>query len=83
MTPLLLETLLAQAGGGDEAAFSELYDRSAAHVLGLIAAMHPDTAAQLCQDAYLEIWRQAPLFTRRSTSAVTFILRIVHDTATT
>ncbi len=78
-TPDLAE-LLKRSGRGDEAAFAELYDATAARAYGLAVRVvrDPAQAEEVTQEAFLEIWRTASRFDKERGSAVSWILTLVH-----
>lgn len=73
-----MHTLLLAVGRGDTSAFSDLYDRTAAQILGMVTAAHPGlaTAADVCERIFLQVWRLAPRFDPTNETAAAFILRI-------
>jgi RNA polymerase sigma-70 factor (ECF subfamily) len=78
-TPDLGE-LLKLSGRGDEAAFAQLYDATAARAFGLAVRVvrDPAQAEEVSQEAFLEIWRTASRFDPAKGSAVSWILTLVH-----
>ena len=76
----VLADLLRRSGRGDEAAFAELYDATAARAFGLAVRVvrDPAQAEEVAQEAFLEIWRTAGRFDVKKGSAVSWILTIVH-----
>jgi RNA polymerase sigma-70 factor (ECF subfamily) len=79
----VLADLLRLSGRGDEAAFAELYDATAARAFGLAVRVvrDPAQAEEVTQEAFLEIWRTAGRFDVKKGSAVSWILTIVHRKA--
>jgi RNA polymerase sigma-70 factor (ECF subfamily) len=79
----VLGDLLRLSGRGDEAAFAELYDATAARAFGLAVRVvrDPAQAEEVAQEAFLEIWRTAGRFDAKKGSAVSWILTIVHRKA--
>lgn len=77
------EDLLAQVASGDKAAFSELYDQSAARVFGLVRRILIDEAQseEVTQEIFLEIWQTAAKYTATRGSAMTWILTMTHRRA--
>jgi RNA polymerase sigma-70 factor (ECF subfamily) len=75
--------LLRRSARGDEAAFAELYDASAARTYGLALRVvrDPAQAQEVTQEAYLEIWRTASRFDPGKGSAISWLLTIVHRKA--
>jgi RNA polymerase sigma-70 factor (ECF subfamily) len=80
---IVLADLLRLSGRGDEAAFAELYDATAARAFGLAVRVvrDPAQAEEVAQEAFLEIWRTAGRFDVKKGSAVSWILTIVHRKA--
>ena len=78
-----LAELLKLSGRGDESAFAELYDATAARAYGLAVRVvrDPAQAEEVTQEAFLEIWRTASRFDRARGSAVSWILTLVHRKA--
>jgi RNA polymerase sigma-70 factor (ECF subfamily) len=79
----VLADLLRLSGRGDEAAFAELYDATAARAFGMAMRVvrDPAQAEEVAQEAFLEIWRTAGRFDVNKGSAVSWILTIVHRKA--
>ncbi len=75
-----LAELLKLSGRGDEAAFAQLYDATAARAFGLAVRVvrDPAQAEEVTQEAFLEIWRTASRFDPERGSAVSWILTLVH-----
>jgi RNA polymerase sigma-70 factor (ECF subfamily) len=75
-----LGELLKLSGRGDEAAFAQLYDATAARAFGLAVRVvrDPAQAEEVSQEAFLEIWRTASRFDPAKGSAVSWILTLVH-----
>lgn len=59
-----LGLLLRRSGSGDQAAFAQLYDRTAATVYGLAVRVtrSPEIAAEVVQEVYLMAWQQSARF---------------------
>ena len=62
--PVPAEDLLLSVARGDQMAFSELYDRLAPRVLGLVRRLVRDHAQseEVTQEVFLEIWQSASRF---------------------
>jgi RNA polymerase sigma-70 factor (ECF subfamily) len=75
-----LADLLRRASRGDEAAFAEWYDATAARAFGLAIRVLRDRAQaeEVTQEAYLDCWRTAARFDESKGSAVSWLLTIVH-----
>ena len=77
------ENLLAQIAGGDQAAFSALYDDFSPRVFGLIRRLLVDhsQAEEVTQEVFLEIWQNASRYERSKGGASTWILTMAHRRA--
>src|SRR3546814_10572719 len=66
--PVDLAALFRRASRGDESAFGQLYDATAARVHGLVLRVvrDPAQAEDVTQEAYPEVWRTASRFAPRS-----------------
>jgi RNA polymerase sigma-70 factor, ECF subfamily len=78
-----LDGLLQRTAGGDQQAFSELYDRTAPRVLGLVKRVLVDHAQseEVTQEVFLEVWRTAVKFERGRGSAMSWMLTMAHRRA--
>jgi RNA polymerase sigma-70 factor, ECF subfamily len=78
-----LKPLLAAAARGDQQAFAELYDSTSARVYGLIHRVLRDAAqaAEVTQEAYLEVWQQADRFDASRSGVLPWLLMIAHRRA--
>ena len=78
-----LSFLIARAGDGEDAAFSELYaltSRKMRKTARTVCA--PGTEVEdILQDAYLKIWRNAPNFDPDRSSPISWMSVIVRNTA--
>lgn len=81
--PTDLATLLRHSARGDEAAFANFYDATAAqaHGLALRVVRNPAHAQEVTQEAYLEVWRHCARFDESRGSARGWLLMIVHRAA--
>jgi RNA polymerase sigma-70 factor (ECF subfamily) len=77
------EDLLVQVAAGGQPAFAALYDRAASRVFGLVRRLLIDAAQaeEVCQEAWVQIWQQAPRFDPTAGSAMTWIMTIAHRRA--
>ena len=68
---------------GDQAAFAELYDDTAARVHGLVLRVvrDPAQAEEVTQEVFLEIWRTSSRFDADRGSAISWMLTIAHRRA--
>jgi RNA polymerase sigma-70 factor, ECF subfamily len=64
------EELLARIAGRDVAAFEELYDRSAAGLLGMLMRILSERAAaeQILEDVFARLWSEARRWSREGSS---------------
>lgn len=78
-----LAVLLTQAATGDEGAFAEIYDLTAARVHGMVLRVLRDPAQseEVTQEVFLEIWRSASRFSRERGTALSWIITIAHRRA--
>ncbi len=78
-----LDELLVRSGSGDTAAFTELYDRLAPRVFGLVCCLVQDAAEAeaLTHDAFVEAWRRAPTYDPASGGAVSWVLVLARRVA--
>lgn len=74
---------LQEVAAGDRDAFARLYDLTSPRVHGLIVRVirDRDLAQEVAQEAYLQIWREAPTFRRDRGSALSWLLTIAHRRA--
>ncbi|UFS59450.1 sigma-70 family RNA polymerase sigma factor [Subtercola endophyticus] len=78
-----LDSLLERVATADQRAFSELYDRVAPRVLGLVRRLLVDHAQseEVTQEVFLEIWKTAPKFDTERGAAMSWILTMAHRRA--
>lgn len=78
-----LVELLARSSRGDEQAFAELYDRTSPRIYGMVLRVMRDAsqAAEVTQEVYLEIWRQAARFDPERSAVLPWLLMIAHRRA--
>lgn len=81
--PASLESLIALAARGDEGAFAQLYDRTSGRVYGMVLRVVRDAAqsAEVTQDIYLELWRNAARFDAGKGGVLPYLLMIAHRRA--
>ena len=75
-----LADVLARVGRGDQAAFAALYDRTAAHVLGLVTLMLGDTAAaeDVTAAVYQQLWHTAARYQPARGGPHAWLLGVAH-----
>ena len=78
-----LAELLTRAGRGDESAFAEWYDATAARAFGLAVRVLRDRAQaeEVTQESYLDCWRHAARYDQSVGSTLSWLLTIVHRKA--
>ena len=78
-----LDRLVEGIAAGDQNAFSELYDRIAPRVLGLIKRVLIDhsQSEEVAQEVFLEVWKTAARFESGRGKAMTWILTMAHRRA--
>lgn len=78
-----LAELLRASARGDQAAFAQLYDATAAraHGLALRVVRDPAQAEEVTQEAFLEVWRTAARFDSDRGSALSWLLTLTHRKA--
>lgn len=78
-----LAALLARAALGDQSAFAEFYDRTAARAYGLIKRLlkKPELAEDVTAEVFLQVWRQAATFDGTRGSALTWLMTIARSRA--
>src|SRR5712691_11277074 len=77
-TPVEITWLLAAVIKGDTAAFERLYAASCAKVYGVVLRIvrRHDLAADVMEEAYLEIWRRAGEFDPAHTTPMAWMVGI-------
>lgn len=78
-----LSNLLARAGLGDRAAFATLYQRTSAHLLGVILRIQRDRgqAEDILQEVYVNVWRAAQSFDAAQSRPRTWLTSIARNRA--
>jgi RNA polymerase sigma-70 factor (ECF subfamily) len=78
-----LESALARAAAGDQAAFASLYDALAPVVFGIVRRVlrDPAQAEEVTQEVFVEIWRQAARFDATRANVRTWAIMIAHRRA--
>lgn len=74
------EMLLERVSGGDQEAFSVLYERFSDRVFGLTSRILRDAsqAEEVSQEIFLEIWQRASRFDRARGTATSWIMTLAH-----
>ncbi len=78
-----LSALLARAATGDQAAFQQFYDRTAAKLFGIIVRILVERgdAEDVLQEVYVTVWRKAAEFDAARASPVTWVATIARNRA--
>jgi RNA polymerase sigma factor (sigma-70 family) len=78
-----LRSCIAAVGRGDEAAFGALYDATLGRVYGLALRItrNAQSAEEVAEDAYWQVWRQALRFDPARGNAMAWLLTIVRSRA--
>jgi RNA polymerase sigma factor (sigma-70 family) len=78
-----LASLLARAGLGDRVAFATLYERTSAHLLGVVLRINRDRAhaEDVLQEVYVNVWRAAQGFDAAQSQPLTWLTRIARNRA--
>ncbi len=82
-TPVEITWLLAAVTKGDAQAFERLYAATCAKVYGVVLRIlrRPDLAADVMEDAYLQIWQRAGEFDPTIQSPVAWMVAIARSRA--
>ena len=82
-TPVEITWLLAAVAKGDKAAFERLYNATAAKLYGVVLRIlrRHDLAADVMEQAYLEIWRSAGEFNAAHSTALAWMVAIARRLA--
>jgi RNA polymerase sigma factor (sigma-70 family) len=78
-----LAALLARAGIGDKAAFATLYQRTSAHLFGVVLRINRDRAQaeDILQEVYVNVWRAASGFDAAQSQPLTWLTSIARNRA--
>jgi len=78
-----LARLLARAGIGDRAAFATLYERTSAHLFGVVLRIQRDRAQaeDVLQEVYVNVWRAARSFDAAQSQPLTWLTSIARHRA--
>lgn len=77
------EDLLVRVAEGDQAAFADLYDRTASRVFGLVKRLLIDhsQSEEVTQEIFLEIWQNASRYEPSKGGAIAWMLTMTHRRA--
>jgi len=80
---LELSGLLARAGLGDRAAFATLYERTSAHLLGVVMRIQRERALaeDILQEVYVNVWRSAKSFDAAQSQPLTWLTSVARNRA--
>jgi RNA polymerase sigma-70 factor (ECF subfamily) len=78
-----LAHLLGRAGLGDRAAFARLYERTSAHLFGVVLRINRDRAQaeDVLQEVYVNVWRAAQSFDAAQSQPMTWLTSIARNRA--
>jgi RNA polymerase sigma-70 factor (ECF subfamily) len=78
-----LSSLLARAGLGDRAAFATLYERTSAHLLGVVLRIQRDRALaeDILQEVFVNVWRAAQSFDAAQSQPLTWLASVARNRA--
>lgn len=81
--PAELAELVHRSAEGDQDAFAELYDRTSRRVYGIVwrVLRSADHAAEVTQEVYSEVWRQATRFEAGKGSVLAWVATMAHRRA--
>jgi len=77
------QQLIQHVGRGDQAAFAELYDATAALVHGIVLKVvrDPSQTEEVVQEVFVELWRVAPRFDPSRGTVASWVATIAHRRA--
>jgi RNA polymerase sigma-70 factor, ECF subfamily len=78
-----LAELVALSAHGHEDAFAELYDLTADRIYGVVLRVlrSPDHAAEVTQEVFIEVWRQAARYSPEKGSVLAWMTTMAHRRA--
>lgn len=78
-----LSSLIQRVGRGDQSAFSDLYDRIAPLVHGVVLRIvrDPSQTEEVVQEVFVELWRIAPRFDPEKGTVSSWVATIAHRRA--
>jgi RNA polymerase sigma factor (sigma-70 family) len=73
--------LLARTGLGDRAAFATLYERTSAHLLGVVMRIQRDRALaeDILQEVFVNVWRAAQSFDAAQSQPLTWLTSVARN----
>ncbi|MBC7796128.1 MAG: sigma-70 family RNA polymerase sigma factor [Pyrinomonadaceae bacterium] len=73
-------TLIKLTAAGDRKAFARLYDGTSGLLFGLLLRIlvHTETAEQVLEQVYLEVWKRAREFDEEKEKSLSWIINIAH-----
>jgi len=78
-----LAGLLGRVGLGDRAAFATMYERTSAHLLGVVLRIQRDRAQaeDILQEVYVNVWRSAKSFDAAQSQPLTWLTSVARNRA--
>ena len=78
-----IAALLSRVALGERAAFTQLYDKTAAHLLGVILRItrNRELSQDILQEVYISVWRAAGDFDTRLSQPLTWLSSIARNRA--
>jgi RNA polymerase sigma-70 factor (ECF subfamily) len=78
-----LADLVARAAQGQEEAFAELYDLTSSRIYGVVLRVlrSAEHAAEVCQEVYVEVWRQSARYVPEKGSVMAWMATMAHRRA--
>lgn len=75
--------LLARVALGDRAAFGQLYELTASHLLGVVLRItrHREAAEEVLQEVFVKVWRAAGSFDARLSQPMTWLTSLARNRA--
>jgi RNA polymerase sigma-70 factor (ECF subfamily) len=75
--------LLRRSARGHEDAFTALYDRTCGRIYGIVLRVlrSPDQAAEVTQEVYVEVWRQAARYAPEKGGVLAWMATMAHRRA--
>jgi RNA polymerase sigma factor (sigma-70 family) len=82
-TPQELANLLSRTALGERAAFAQLYDKTASHLLGVVLRItrNRETAEDILQEVYVNVWNKAGSFNASLSQPNTWLTSIARNRA--